>query len=449
MTRENVYIDSVTAEIAYVVKALCDEYNCSQSEFKQFTWLSLWDSKDIERKVKYIRQIPVKVVIPPYMACSEEIRRTHDRPAFASSCCLDITVAPNPSLYDYRELGLHEFVMKTESRDVTFWRFTTSRYGNDMSGAKLIMHFVKQNDLRLFYKTMLRWQEEIAPAVIPVLNPADLKDIYDNTIGFLEEEAIHREKYKEFNIPCKRGILLSGRPGVGKTMTCKWLRHLCIEKGYAYKIVTYEDYRMAQSHGSLNHLFQLGEKGIIFFDDMDILFQDRDKGGNTHLQTFLTQLDGIEPTNGIVFVFTSNRIGDDLDKSFVRPGRVDLFILFESPDENLRRRFVMERFHPELLELIDVEDIVLRTGKENDDNETYSFAEIEEVRKLLSIDLIKRQKVDVDRTFAIFEKHRKDFAEQSKFGFGKLSEEPEHSIYDEVELLPFMPSPNFMPSRHQ
>lgn len=229
----------------------------------------------------------------------------------------------------------------------------------------------------------------------------------------------------------------------GKTLTCKWLRSLCLEKGFDYKVVTYEVYRNALNRGTVSGLFKLNssKKGIIFFDDMDVFFQDRNTG-NTHLMTFLTELDGIDPVDGVIFVFTSNKIGQELDKAFVRPGRVDLFMKFNAPNKRLRKKFIKDRFHVDILKHIDVDDVVERTGKQLDEEgegensiEGYTYAELEEIRKLLAFEIIAGRTPEVDKTFELFEHHRKEFEERTqKFGFGKLTGgEEESSFYDLFE----------------
>ena len=232
----------------------------------------------------------------------------------------------------------------------------------------------------------------------------------------------------------------------GKTMTCKYLRKGCSERGLEYRIITMEDYRRAFSHGQVGSLFHLGSptaRGIIFFDDMDIMFEDRAKG-NSHLTEFLTNLDGIEPNEGVAFVFTSNKT-EGLDGAFIRPGRVDLVVVFDAPTKGLRRRFIKERFHPELLERLDVEDLVTRMEtSEAEPNAAfpYTYAEMEEIRKLLSIEYINTGRIDVNETFGLFEKHRQEFNERiSQFGFKKMSDEDEDDecYYDDDEGCPAVP----------
>ena len=228
----------------------------------------------------------------------------------------------------------------------------------------------------------------------------------------------------------------------GKTLSCRWLRELCEQNNLAYRIITMEEYHEAARHGRARTLFRLRGKrnGIIFFDDMDVMVKDRKKTGGTELSTFLSELDGIEPTEGVVYIFTTNYI-KELDEAFVRPGRIDLWLPFHLPTRKLRRKFIEQRFDDALQPHINVDDILKRT-------KDYSFAELEEIRKLFCIDLIDEKEINVDGTFKIFDKHRKDFEERSIIGFSKLEdaedEDNEYEIYGDEPAydLPTVPRRN-------
>jgi len=254
-----------------------------------------------------------------------------------------------------------------------------------------------------------------------------------------------RNYVADFYVPASNSFAANGFMN-HNTMTCKWLRQSCIEQGLEFRVITMEEYRRAYSHGKVNSLFNLhghGNRGIIIFDDMDIMFEDRDKG-NHHLTDFLTNLDGCDPSEGVVFVFTSNQT-EGLDGAFIRPGRIDLIITFDSPNKELRRRFITERFHPHILEQIDVEELLDRTEvtpQEGENNYPYTYAELEEVRKLLSLDDINKGKVNLHYTLRLFEKHRQEFNERiTHFGFGKRLEDDDDYYgfpEDDDEGIPFI-----------
>lgn len=412
-----------TAEYAYILKSICDTYGLFPNDICQLhLFIDMWFYKD-KNRIRHKKRVPVKMKIPDYMAAKDN-----------KIGLIDITSYPTPTLDDPREFGVYEWEMLNDERNVRFWRCRTWRDYGPMGRDFII---VEKQNIRLFYKIYLKYQREFCRILTPIMDNSELIDIYENTIGFLENGERNKKLYHEYNIPCKRGILLAGSPGCGKTNICKWLRQLCIDRRWPYKIVTLEDYRRAASQGDIYRLFKVGgpKGGIIFFDDMDILFQDR-KTGNQHLQIFLTELDGIETTEGIVFIFTSNRIGDELDKAFVRPGRIDLFKLFKPPNEKLRKRFVEERFHPDVLKEIDIDEIVKLTDKSISDDEEreYSFAELEEIRKLITLEFIKTGKTNVEKSFKLFEQHRKDFREQYQMGFARFQEDEDISG-DESEVI--------------
>jgi len=163
---------------------------------------------------------------------------------------------------------------------------------------------------------------------------------------------------------------------------------------------------------------------------MDIFVKDRQTQETEELRLFLTHLDGIIPANGAVFVFTTN-YAKQLDSAFVRPGRIDLCLTFKSPSKSLRKKFIQTLFHKELLDQIDCDNIVRLS-------DTYTYAELEEVRKLMILDIIDGKKVDAEATFKTFEIHRQEFKEQAQLGLHAIGNEEtdEYDPFDDAIWIP-------------
>lgn len=216
----------------------------------------------------------------------------------------------------------------------------------------------------------------------------------------------------------------------GKTLSCRWLRELCEQNNLAYRVITMEDYREASHRGRVRGLFKLRGKrsGIIFFDDMDVMVKDRKKSSGHELSTFLSELDGLDPADGVVYVFTTNYI-DELDEAFVRPGRIDLWLPFQLPSSKLRKKFIDQRFDKEIKDQVDCKSVLERT-------KNYSFAELEEIRKLFCMELIDEKPINVESIFKTFDKHRKDFEERAIMGFSTLDDDSddEEEYGDESEF---------------
>jgi hypothetical protein len=234
---------------------------------------------------------------------------------------------------------------------------------------------VARKDYHRLYRIARRCREQSEPPSAPPVLPAEQLDLlWKNTIGYLEPANLKR--IRAYGGRAKRGVLLTGPPGNGKTMACRWIWEACRQRGWEYRLVTPDNYRVARNNDSVESLFSVERRGIIFFDDMDLALRDRDTVQETDDQSvFLSSMDGIEVHEGVVFVFTTNCSLDLIDRAFKRPGRLDVVQHFQAPDAVLRRR-LFERWHPDIRSHLDLETAVAST-------DGYSFAEVEELKNLL------------------------------------------------------------------
>jgi hypothetical protein len=234
---------------------------------------------------------------------------------------------------------------------------------------------VARKDYRRLYRIARRCRERSEPPSPPPVLPAEQLDVlWRNTVGYLEPANLKR--IRAYGGRAKRGVLLTGPPGNGKTMACRWVWEACRQRGWEYRLVTPDNYRVARSNDSVADLFSVGRRGVIFFDDMDLALRDRETVHETDDQSvFLSAMDGIEVHEGVVFVFTTNCSIDLIDRAFKRPGRLDVVLHFKAPDAALRRR-LFERWHPDIRARLDLETAVAST-------DGYSFAEVEELKNLL------------------------------------------------------------------
>jgi hypothetical protein len=256
-------------------------------------------------------------------------------------------------------------------------RFARVRFHHDDRFNSWGLDFVAvdQKDYRTLYKIALRCRRDNEPASQPPVLPKEqMEQLWKNTIGYLESKNL--ERIKAYGGRAKRGVLLTGAPGNGKTMACRWIWEACRQRRWEYRLVTPDNYRCARSNDSIEDLFSVERRGIVFFDDMDLALRDREKVAETEDQAvFLSAMDGIQVNEGVVFVFTTNCNLDLIDRAFKRPGRLDLVMHFKAPDVALRRRLI-ERWHDDIRQHLDIDQAVAST-------DGYSFAEIEELKNLL------------------------------------------------------------------
>ena len=391
-----------TAEYAAAIKSICDREEISQDDLVFYPYIRFIQD-GMCPNIKWTKRIPVKCEIPESCAPKKgsphllfQLDRAPQDTDSGRGVNLGLTEGEITTPYSYKD---------QKPKKIKFWRFYGMR---DYYPAGNWVFIVQKKDFFDFAKSLLRLQKKNKKIETPILSNTLLTEIYDNTIGFLARD---KSIYNKYNIPFKRGVLMCGPPGNGKTLTCKWLKQICQNKKYSYKIVTMQMYLQAKQHGIVRDLFLPvdGKKGIIFFDDMDQAVKSRESG-NLEIATFLTNLDGIEPTEGAVYVFATNYI-KDLDEAFVRPGRIDVFIPFRKPTTGLRKKFIKTLFPKEILKDINVEELV----EETDD---HTFAELEEIRKLLCMRLIDNKSISLNKTLKQFKVHRTEFQERLEMGFG-------------------------------
>lgn len=283
-------------------------------------------------------------------------------------------------------------------------RFAVVRavYSDTLNCRALGFVALDRSDYRKLYRIAVRVRRDSEPpAAPPVLDPEQLDHLYKNTLGYLEPKNLSR--IKAYGGRARRGVLLTGPPGNGKTMACRWVWEQCRQRGWDWTLVTPDTYRQARKEQSVEDLFSVGRRGIIFFDDMDIALRDRETVHETEDQAvFLSAMDGITVNEGVVFVFTTNCALELIDRAFKRPGRIDLVLQFNGPNASLRRQLVA-RWHQEIQASLDIQEVV-------DSTDGLSFAEIEELRNLLVMHFMESAEWDWDWALRQFEINRLELA---------------------------------------
>lgn len=227
---------------------------------------------------------------------------------------------------------------------------------------------------RGLYRFLRRHRRRGMVEPAPVMEREVRERLWSNTIGLLRDKPAALRKY---GASVKRGVLLLGSPGNGKTMACRWLASECRRLGLAWRSVTAEEYEEARARRSVPELFYLDTPGIVLFDDFDAALRDRREAGESDRQsTFLTQLDGIDQQSDVVYMFASNMPLADVDPALRRPGRIDVVVNFPKPTAELRYRAIHETWHADMVAAVDVEQVVV-------DTTGCSFAELAEAKKLL------------------------------------------------------------------
>jgi proteasome-associated ATPase len=162
----------------------------------------------------------------------------------------------------------------------------------------------------------------------------------------------HEAIAARYQLKSKRGILLEGPPGNGKTKLARCLANFIaglVPAGECHfmAIAGSSDYSMwlGQSEQRLIARFEAAREmatrsnvpGVMFFDEIDAIGRRRgtDLGSSAPdriLATLLSQLDGVQQVTNLIVIGATNR-ADVLDPGLIRPGRLgDFKLRIPSPE---------------------------------------------------------------------------------------------------------------------
>ncbi len=132
------------------------------------------------------------------------------------------------------------------------------------------------------------------------------------------------EECRKSGVPLKRGILLEGPFGVGKTLAAQVTAKTCEDNGWTF--IYLEDCRDLDRGLAMAKMYA---PAVLFAEDID-----RATGGDrdSDMDRILNILDGINTKDSeIITVLTTNNV-EAINKAMVRPGRIDSVIPVRAPD---------------------------------------------------------------------------------------------------------------------
>jgi len=170
--------------------------------------------------------------------------------------------------------------------------------------------------------------------------------------------ARHREALLGFGQHLKRGVLLYGEPGVGKTHTVRYLISSLPE--LTVLILSGGALRFIREACSVARSLQ---PSLLVIEDVDLIAEERGMhpGASPLLFQLLNEMDGLGDDIDVTFLLTTNRV-DVLEPALAsRPGRIDHAAEIPLPDAEGRRRLLALYQGGLTLALADPERLLERT----------------------------------------------------------------------------------------
>jgi proteasome-associated ATPase len=210
-------------------------------------------------------------------------------------------------------------------------------------------------------------KEEVEEAILEEIPDVSYEDIgglgnqIEDIRDAVELPFLYAELFVEHQLKPPKGVLLYGPPGCGKTLIAKAVANSLAQQvaektgrqgvhSYFLNIKGPEllNKYVGETERQIRLIFQRAKEKsaegfpvIVFFDEMDSLFRTRGSGissdvENTIVPQLLSEIDGVESLKNVIVIGASNR-EDMIDPAILRPGRLDVKIKIERPDEGAAR----------------------------------------------------------------------------------------------------------------
>jgi proteasome-associated ATPase len=216
--------------------------------------------------------------------------------------------------------------------------------------------------------------EEVVLEEVPDVQYSDIGGLAEQIEALrdaIELPYLYADEFAQHKLKPPKGILLYGPPGCGKTLIAKAVANSLAKrieersgketrsfflnvKGpeLLNKYVGETEHKIREVFKKAREKAEKDIPVVLFFDEMDSLFRLRGSGISSDMEAtvvaqFLSEIDGVESLKNVIVIGASNR-QDLIDPAVLRPGRLDLKIKVNRPDERGAKEIFSKYMTPDL-----------------------------------------------------------------------------------------------------
>lgn len=142
---------------------------------------------------------------------------------------------------------------------------------------------------------------------------------------------VNSDACRKMNIPLKRGILLEGPYGCGKTLTAREVAKTANQNKWTFILVS--------SASALQYALSFAkmyQPCVVFTEDIDRMVEERNEGAND----LINQIDGVVGKNDEIITVLTTNFAEKIDKAMLRPGRLDAVVSIRPPEQDAVERLI-------------------------------------------------------------------------------------------------------------
>jgi ATP-dependent 26S proteasome regulatory subunit len=177
-----------------------------------------------------------------------------------------------------------------------------------------------------------------------------LLELYrDDIKDYSSQKPMNKEKINELVNEMPKGFLLYGNPGNGKSEFAKALAHT-FDAYYVQITPEHIDAKfVGDAEKNIGQIFSGVQKKslcgpiVVFVDEFENIGKNRQNifndTGKNHVPLLLQKFVDIRAYPNIILVVATN-LKENLDKALMRPGRFDVKLLFDDPNQEQRKAYI-------------------------------------------------------------------------------------------------------------
>lgn len=231
-----------------------------------------------------------------------------------------------------------------------------------------------------------------------------------------------KEKFDTLGFSHKRGVMLYGEPGVGKSCLMKLVMEQMINRDDIVFIANSQDiYNLREGLNEFKEV-EPSRNCVVILEDIDEAMRYNEKA-------FLNLFDGDDQVNGVLYLATTNHLNVMSDR-FKRPGRFDRILEIKKPPREGRLAYLQAK--------LGVNEDEGTLEELADDTDNFSFGQLREF--LVAHYCLGQTKSDVLKRLKGIENKDEQYSEgfcnsALDYVFNKLDETLCEAVYDSMNVL--------------
>lgn len=178
-----------------------------------------------------------------------------------------------------------------------------------------------------------------------------------------------KDQFKKYKMVYKRGILMHGPPGCGKSYLIQSLTNKIVaDGGIVFTVNSEEKVNYFTNFCQMFRQIEPERPLLVILEDIDNIVAQ----GHGLLSALLNVLDGVNQIDNVVYLATTNYPEKLQERIANRPSRFDRMYEIGLPDDDVREHFIRAKLHPEDLAKINMQEWI-------DATDGYTLSHIKEI----------------------------------------------------------------------